>query len=765
MRMSEASKTASISVRFVIVCLLAMVLLGVSPSGSAAQAPSSSLAGERIQMSRRTGPIIIDGDLTDEGWLTATRVEKWYETNPGDNTEPKVRNVAYLTYDDQFFYAGFEFDDPDPTAIRAPFGDRDNVPSFTDYGGVILDTLGDGQRAVLLLANPRGIQYDAITDDSSGEDPSPDFFWDAAARITERGWTLEIRVPFSSLRYRNVDPQTWGILLYRNMPRDFRYQIFSARLPRGSNCFVCHSNPLGGLEHLPTAGHLVAAPFVTGTSNAHPQSDLGTDLVPAQVKGAVGLDLKWLPSADNAIDIAVNPDFSQVESDTAQIAVNERFALFFPEKRPFFLESVDLFATPLQAVYTRTILSPRWGARATGKDAGIRYTVLVTDDDGGGKAVLPGRTGSSLVDQNFGSTVAIGRLKRDIGLSFIGALVTDRENHAGDGHNRVAGPDFQWRPSGTDVVAGQWLYSETRTPNRPDLAAEWTGQSLGGHAAVAQWGHNTTHLDWFALYRDVSSGFRANTGFIPQVGYQEVSGSSGWTVRPTNFFSRVRTFLNLDRQMGTDGVLVSRQVMPGVGMDTRMSGFMQYRYIDEQIRTGVRILPRHLFGYIAQFSPSRRISQISLDGTAGRDIDFTNSRPATGVTINLSATVHPTDHLELVMLRDQRWLNIDGPAAQAERLLSENISRVKATYNFTPRVFLRAIGQYVSTDRDPLLFLDTTVAPRSGDFTGSLLFAYKLNWQSVAFVGYGDDRELTDVRSLAPLDRQFFVKLSYAFQR
>src|SRR6058998_3106543 len=130
--------------------------------------PQSSLAGDTIHISRATGPITIDGDLSDEGWRGATRVEKWYEINPGDNTEPKVKNVGYLAYDDHFFYAGFEFGDPTPGGIRAPLGDRDNVPGFTDYGGIILDTRNDGRSAQMFLANPRGIQYDAITDDASG---------------------------------------------------------------------------------------------------------------------------------------------------------------------------------------------------------------------------------------------------------------------------------------------------------------------------------------------------------------------------------------------------------------------------------------------------------------------------------------------------------------------------------------------------------------------------------------------------------------------
>ena len=181
--------------------------------------------------------------MSDEGWRNATRVDKWYETQPGDNVEPKVRNVGYLTYDDQFFYAGFEFDDPDLKAIRAPFADRDNIGNgFNDYGGIIIDPRNTGRTATFFVVTPRNIQYDSVTDDASNEDASPDFFWESATKITARGWTLEMRIPFSSLRYKNVDPQTWGILLYRNYPRDHHYQFFSAKLPRGGNCFVCRSN-------------------------------------------------------------------------------------------------------------------------------------------------------------------------------------------------------------------------------------------------------------------------------------------------------------------------------------------------------------------------------------------------------------------------------------------------------------------------------------------------------------------------------------------
>jgi hypothetical protein len=735
-------------------------------AGVGAAHAQSSLAGESFHITRAAGPITIDGDLSDEGWRNATRVDKWYEINPGDNIEPAVKNVGFLTYDDRFLYVGFEFEEPNPEAIRAPLGDHDNIDgNGQDLAGLFLDPLNSGKTATIFLVNARNVQYDAILDDATGENQSPDYFWDSATRIGDHRWTLETRIPFSSLRYKRADPQTWGILLYRNYPRGFRHQFASARFPRGGNCTICRENHLTGLERLPGGGHLVAAPYLSASEAARPRDGVGgAALVSERVKPQAGVDVKYSPNADNAIDVAVNPDFSQVESDTAQISANERFALFFPEKRPFFLEGADLFQTPIQAVYTRTITSPRWGGRITGKKAGVRYTALVAEDTGGGSAILPGPTGSSFAEQDFGSTVFLARAKRDIGLSFVSVLATDRENRGGEGHSRVVGPDFQWRPSGADVVTGQLLFSETRTPNRPVQAAEWNGQRVSGRAAQANWQHSTTHVEWFGLYKDFTNGFRADSGFVPQVGYRELSAFGAWIFRPKRIISLQRNALDLDYQADQSGAVITRRVEPNVFFFTRMSGLVRVAYVDDWTRAGDRLIERHQFNYFTRFSPSRRVTSVGVDGTLGEDIDFANARPARGSTINLNASVHPSNHLELALLQNQRSLFVDEAGFGHERLLTERVSRVRATYTFTPRMFARLIGQYISTTRTPSLFV-SGVDARSGSFSGSALFAYKINWQSVMFVGYGDARELADASRLQPTERQFFVKLSYAFQR
>jgi hypothetical protein len=725
----------------------------------------TGLAGETLHISRATGSIKIDGNLSDEGWQGVTPVTTWYEANPGDNTPPKVRNVGRIAYDDRFLYAAFEFDDPNPHAIRAPYSDRDDTGAgFYDFGGLFVDAGDSGRTAKLFVVTPRNIQADSVVDDASGEATSPDFFWESATKITARGWTLEMRIPFTSLRYKNGDPQTWAVLLYRNYPRDRNYQFFSAKVPRGYNCFVCHANTLEGLQRLPAGGHLVAAPYVSSTSSARPAAGLGSPLVSDPLQQHVGLDVKFTPNSDTAVDLTVKPDFSQVESDVAQISANERFALFVPEKRSFFLEGVDLFQTPIQALYTRTITAPGWGGRITGKAAGIRYTALVVEDDGGGSVVLPGTYGSSLASQDFASTVFVGRAKRDIGRSFISMLVTDREGRDSASYNRVVGPDFQWRPNASEAITGQWLVSDTRTPNRPDLAASWTGQSMVSHAGQLQWAHSTTRFDSSAMFKDIGDGFRAEAGFVPQVGYRESSAGAGWTFRPAGFVSKLRTFVNVDRQVDRAGESISRDVQPGVAMNTQWNGFLQFRYIDDDIRTVNGSIGRKQFGYYAQFSPSRLVSTISVNGTTGQAIDFANARPGNGTTVSMNAILNPTNHLNVVLNQDQSWVNVDDATGANQRLFMARVSRVRGTYTFTSRMFVRGTAQYVSTTRDPGLYTFATIA-RSGTVSGQVLLSYKLNWQSVVFIGYGDDRMLSNQDHIEKVDRQFFVKLSYALQR
>lgn len=714
-----------------------------------------------LRIQRTTNAIAVDGTLTDAGWHGATTIQTWYETSPGDNTVPAVRTTGYLTYDDRFLYVGLELFDPSPKQIRAPLGVRDSVGPDADYGGVILDTEDDGKRAIMLLVNARGIQYDAVVDDAvSTRDASPDFYWDSQATITKEGWTLELRIPLSSLRYERRHP-TWRMMLVRNYPRDFRYQIYSSRLPRGSPCFVCHAHALTGFESLPSSSHLVIAPYLNATQTMRSQELSGTRMVSGPVKPNGGIDLKWTPAANAAVDATINPDFSQIESDALKIVANERFAISYPERRPFFLEGVDLLATPITVVHTRTITSPGWGLRITGRGGSTAYTTLLAEDRGGGSVTLPQSNATRFASQDYKSFVAIGRLRRDIADSYVGAVFTAREV-SGGGYNRILGPDFRWRHN-RDRITGQFVVSQTLNPNRPELTPEWIGQKHTSYAADVWFARNSRTVDWFGSLTDIGNGFRADAGFVPQAGFRKVVGELGYSFHPEGFVRRIRPSMVARHSADEDRNLLARELLVRVSLDGRWNSRMDLSLNVDRVRALERTLPRHQVRFSLSANPSRLLSDIAINGFAGEEIDFDNARTGSGASIVFGVGLRPAIKLELRVSGERRWLNVNGNNWDRPRLFTAEVTRVRTTYTFSARTFLRGVAEYNNTRRDPSLYR-LNVSRKSGGLSASTLFGYKLNWQTVLFVGYGDERAITDADSLRPLERQFFVKVSYAFQ-
>lgn len=707
-----------------------------------------------LTIPRTTVSIDLDGAVTDAAWQQAAVIDRFYETSPGDNIEAKVKTVAYLMYDDRYLYIGIRADDPEPQRIRAPFVDRDGVIGTDDNIAIFLDTRNDKRSAVELRVNPRGVQADGIFNDANfSEDFSPDFYYDTAARIDANGWTAEFRIPFSSLRYSGADPQTWNILVWRNYPREFRYAFHSAPIPRGSNCYICYTHPIVGLSGLPKASHLVAAPYVTAQHLEQPEAGFGSGLGDSEFETDAGVDVKWNPSANNAVDLTLNPDFSQVESDVPQITVNRRFAVFFPEKRPFFLEGFDLFDTPMRVAYTRTITSPRFGARATGKHRATAYTILTTEDRGGGLTILPGPVGSGFAPQDFKSYATIGRVRHDIGSSFVGAVLTDREIDGG-GHNRVFGPDAQWRPNESDSITAQLLVSDTTNPNRPDLSPAWNGESFRSHAFTAELERQKRTHDLFLSVSDVGDGFRADLGFIPQVGYRDLTAGGGLSFFPENSKIRFwRPSIVVSRQTDRDNDRIYDLVSLGVnGFGVKNLQFGILVRPREEILVGGKLLDQPHGTFFFQFDPSRRIPRITLDTRFGRQIDFGSARVGNGTFIGLSTTIRPHDRLDLQLNVNREWLDIDG-----DRLFTADVQRVRAQYSFSNKSLVRVIAQYIENE-----FGSGTY---DGSFLGSVLYSYKLNWQTVLFVGYGDDRVLDENKNLVETGRSLFFKVSYAFLR
>jgi hypothetical protein len=495
-----------------------------------------------------------------------------------------------------------------------------------------------------------------------------------------------------------------------------------------------------------------------------PEGDLGSPLVDQGSEGDFGLDAKWLPNPNTVLDLTFNPDFSQIESDTAQIAANERFALFFPEKRQFFLEGVDLFSTPINAVFTRTFTSPRWGTRMTGEAGGNTYTFLIGEDRGGGSTIIPGSTSSDFAEQDFESFVGIGRFRRDFGHSFGSFLVSSREIEGG-GHNRVYGPDFRWQVSDSDVLSGQFLASDSLTPNRPDLADEWDGRSLSGHAARLNWYRQRDKYDVFVSGQDVADEFRADNGFVPQVGFRQALGEVGRSFYPEDkAVSRLRLFFYSEQKEDRDGKLILREITPGFAFDARKDSFVRFEFRFDEVLGLERTFDRHWVHYFFFFTPSKKFTRFGLEGNIGDQVDFANDRLGEGATVELSATVRPTDHLDFRLNATRRWLDITTEEGVSGRLFTADVARLKATYTFNSNAWLRLIGQWVETERRPDLYT-FDIEDRNASFAGSAVFAYKLNWQTVLFLGYSETQIEDDLDTLQPADRQLFAKVSYAFQR
>jgi hypothetical protein len=669
-----------------------------------------------------------------------------------------MKTIADATYDDRNLYIAIDCRDDDPSKIRAPLVERDQVFGDQDNVAVLVDARGEGKVALELRVNPRNVQGDALMNDASGtEDFSPDFFYDTATKITSTGWVAEFRIPLATLRYKQGDPKTFGLNILRTWPRQFRYSASAVVLPKNGNCFVCRELMLGGITNLPSSQHLIATPYVTSQATETPIGDPGTRLGNRTLDNNAGLDVKWSPTTDTAIDATLNPDFSQIESDVAQITTNQRFAIFLPEKRPFFLEGTDLFDTPIQAVYTRTITSPRWGLRATGKSGSTEWTTLIADDRGGGSILHPGSLGSFTSDQDVESIAGIARVRHEIGRNAVGMLTTIRE-YRGGGHNRILGPDFEWRPNDVDQVVGQYLYSNTEDPSA-------RGSSDSSHAARLAWFHSKREYDWNVQLSDLGKNFRADNGFVPQVGIREEIATAGKNWWPqTGFFTNYRLEVRGDHISDDQGLVSQDQFVEGSFRATHNSfALLQLHPAARYRLDNGQTLSETYWTWQYTANPSRWWSNVTFQGDAGDSIDFANNRPGRGYDTLIDAIFRPTPHLQTELLFKRQELSVR-ETANPGHLFTADVERLRLVYSFTANSLLRLIGQYVDVTRVPERY-GFPVPKHDGSFNGSVLYSYRLNWQTVFFAGYGDDRILNERTDLLRADRSFFVKIAYAIQR
>ena len=723
----------------------------------AATFPARALQALRLEPGER---ITLDGRLDEPAWARAQALDRFWEVYPRDNVEAPVRTELRIAYDGVALYAAIHAYEPEPAQLRAPFARRDNVLADQDMLVLFLDPVGNRKFAHFFRVNPRGSVGDGLfNEDSQSEDFSPDFEFEVVTGRFAGGWTAEFRIPFSSLRYADPPSSEWTVMLFRNQPRDQRYRMSSSRLPRESTCFMCLNEPLTGLESLPSARHLELTPNITlrgvGTRDqGEPHRD-ESEVVPS-------LDIKWRPRPDVVIDATINPDFSQVELDTPQLAGNTQFALFFPEKRPFFLEGADIYEMPMRAIYTRAVTDPAWGVRATQRKDDFDGTVLATRDDGGGLVLLPGpyRTGFALQDFKSMASFARGRWQAK-GATF-GAMATDRTIEGG-AYNRVAGADFAWFATTEHRFRGHVMGSSTTA--HFDTGTLVKGEARASHALALDWNYRSPKWDEYLVYEDLGSDFRADNGFVTQNDYRRLYSETARRFLGLWGFNEVTPYLNAEYKTTRTGDLLYLQHNLGVRfvMPRATTLFAEVRPNNRiVVREGGETLTRHQ-GYLAiESNPFPWLARLFAEAAFGDRVDVANSRVGTGYFVGFQASVRPHVRAEVEYRLENDVIDAKEPVQGARRILYQRAQQLLALWHFSARDSVRVILQEAAVRRDPALW-QSPVSAKENSSTLSLVYGHRRGIGTTFYVGATLGRTRDPDGGLHRDVAEVFVKGSMSF--
>ncbi len=442
-------------------------------SGNGGAKHSVTLPAEKaapVKLPKFEKPPVIDGKLDDEIWKSATVLKDFYQVQPGDNIAPSKPTEVMLGYDSKFLYIAFHcYDEPDK--IRANISKRDNIFN-DDYVGILFDTFNDGRTAYEFDFNPLGIQADGTWTDNN-EDFNPDVVMESKGVITSDGWTVEVAIPFKSLRYVAGKDKLWGAHFWRRIKRFNNELDMWMPISRDNSSWLQQEGHLSGLEGISAERTLELIPSLTLSETGKRKATLSSAqlaagmldpgrMVNEPIHFDPGLTGKYTITPNVTLDFAINPDFAQVESDQLVVTANQRFPIFFPEKRPFFLEGIYIFNTQIAAVHTRAIIDPDYAVKLTGKVNRNTFGLLVASDNGPGNFSPEERLTANprLIDKN--ASVGVLRLKHDIGKqdSFIGFLGTFRKFV--DQYNELGGFDSKLRINKQTTFSAQALVTHSR---------------------------------------------------------------------------------------------------------------------------------------------------------------------------------------------------------------------------------------------------------------------------------------------------------------
>ncbi|WP_441000708.1 sugar-binding protein [Fodinibius sp. SL11] len=704
----------------------------------------------------------ISADLSHPGWQKAKPVYIKHQVQPNDNAQAWIETEVKMLYSDQNLYVAFISQDPDPSNIRANISDRDN--SFQDdYVGIILDPFNNNQQAYELFINPLGIQMDGMRTGNK-EDMNFDMLWYSDGKITDSGYQGVMKIPFKSLNFPDRDIHNWSIQFLRNYPRNSRFQFAWSKVNLNNSCLVCQNGQVVGMKNIENSNTVEFLPYGMSyqSSTINDASDPNSGLDHGRIDGRLGGSIMYEPTSTTSLNGVINPDFSQVETDAAQISANETFALYYSEKRPFFMKGSDLFSTRENLFYSRMINRPLAAGKVTHQSSDYSIAFL-TAYDRDAPFIIPGRYGSSLVQSDIEAYNNVVRGKYNFGSeSHIGGLLTTRNQQ--EGHNYVGSIDWNLLLTDNYYFSGQLayantkeiddvsLYTNSRTFGRSSYDASFNGEQFGGTLLNGQFSRQAKFYDFSIGYTSYSPTFHTQSGFINQVDQRKFDASQSLSYYPGwNWLSNGSISVNGSWRYDFAGQFQERYIFTRwsntFGGQTNVSiSFLPVN--DERFRGSYFTKMNRLMVDVS----TDPMNEFSLSG----HIDFgkyvnrqENPTLGEGYNISADATVKPTARIEMSLSYNYSTLSAaDGD----EKYFSGDIYRLNGNYNFSEKLFARLITQYNSFNEQLQIYP---------------LIYYKANPFTKFYIGMTDYLNHFDqpgpngYTGFKETDRQFFVKFQY----
>ena len=743
----------------------------VAVSSATMQAMTSSFRGSHghIQLSPpqvAKGPVL-DGVLDDDVWRQAAVLDSFTHGRPIEGIRDTLGTTCLVMYDGQNLYIGFRAND-DPKLVQAPIVPRDQVWQG-DWVGVSIDTYHDKQRSVFITANPVGIQMDGVDREGADSDMAPDFQYTSKGRLTEHGYEVEIAIPFKSLRFPNHNPVTFGFNAIRDIRRNGAH-LYWAPIRRDINSYHTQLGALENIGGVRPGRNLELNPTVTG---AREGVRSGSALNYADPDSRFGLGLKFGLTSNLIADAAITPDFSQVEADAGVADINERFAIFFAEKRPFFLEGSDYFSTPIDLVYTRRIVDPLYGVKLTGKTGRTTVGLIHAFDRSAGEGIptLP-NTANPYFDQNAQFNIA--RFKRDLlKNSFVGVMLADREHE--DSYNRLGGIDGRFSFRDKYTLSFQAVQSQSRDQDlsgalaslTPAEQAEldpallgMTGDRRNGTGWTLEASRDTRPLNTGFMVRGLSPSFQADMGFLQRT---DMLSLAGW-VRP-HLWSKGKTWYNAvhfpfyyERIYDYGGNRLTDEVYSQVfevnlPLNTGFGGEGVRRFIAFNGVEFDDIYRGALWFWCERFKTVRA----GITYVVGDQVVFAETVPGHDRRVSIWSDLRFTSQFDGSFNLENRevWREDDSKFADAL------IPRLRLSYQFNKELALRWITEFQSRRRFDASGAEVS---KTQSLTPDVLLSYVLRPGTVVYLGYGALLEGYDAESLTPSRSSVFTKVSYLWQ-